>query len=169
MRRAFTLIEIIIYLAIVGMVALTLVTYSITVSTSRGKAAVVSEVQANARLALDMMRQKIRTASAINTGAGTSVFNSHPGVLSLAMPNALENPTIFDIDTTSGRLRMKIGANPAEFLTSDEVSVTNLRFINLTDGPREHVRIFVTLRYKNAGSVDYQYEYSVESAVSVKF
>jgi len=165
MRRAFTLIEIIIYLAIVGMIAVTLVMYSISVSTSRSKAEVVAEVQANARFVLDVMRQKIRHASAINIGAST--FDIHPGVLSVAMPSAPENPTVFSLD--NGRLRVAVGTNQAEFLTSDEISVTDLRFINLTDGPREHVRIFMTLRYKKADSVEYQYEYSFETALGVRF
>ncbi|MEK7630790.1 MAG: prepilin-type N-terminal cleavage/methylation domain-containing protein [Patescibacteria group bacterium] len=164
MRRAFTLIEIIIYLAIIGMIAVTLVLFSISVSTSRGKAEVVSEVQSNARFALDIMRQKIRRASGINIAAST--FNSPQGVLSVVMPNASEN-TVFNLD--NGRLRMTVGINPAEFLTSDEIEVTDLRFVNLTDGARENIRIFMTFRYKNAGSVEYQYEYSVESAMSIRF
>jgi len=164
MRRAFTLIEIIIYLAIVGMIAVTLVMYSISVSTSRGKAEVVAEVQANARFALDIMRQKIRGASGINSAGST--FNNPSGVLSIVKPVASENPTIFSLD--SGRLRMTVGANPSEFLTSDEVEVSNLRFENLTDGAREHVRIFMTLRYKKAGSIEYQYEYSVEGTLGVR-
>ncbi len=167
MRRAFTLIEIIIYLAIVGTVAVTLVMYSISVSTSRGKAEVVAEVQANARFALGIMRQKIRTASSINISANT--LNDDPGVLSLTMLSTAENPTIFGLDARNGRLCMKIGANPCEFLTSDEISVTDLRFVDLTDGPREHVRVFMTLRYNGADLVEYQYKYSIESTLGVRF
>lgn len=164
MRRAFTLVEIIIYLAIVGMIAVSLVLFSISVSSSRGKAKVVSEVQANARFALDTIRQKMRSASGINFGAGLPGSTSN--TLTLITLDPL--PTIFDLDTNN-RLRMKVSSNPIEFLTSDEISVTDLRFTNLTDGAREHVRMFMTLRYKNAGSVEYQYEYSVESAMSIRF
>ncbi|MEK7649944.1 MAG: type II secretion system protein [Patescibacteria group bacterium] len=166
MRHGFTLIEMIIYLAVVGMIAVSLVTYGISVSTSRSKAEVVSEVQSGARFALSMLRQKMRAANSINFAG--SVLDVNPGKLELSMPSPLPSPVVFDVDPGSGRLRMKAGVNPAEFITSDEVEISDLRFINLTDGTHEHVRILMTLRYKNAGSVEYQYEYSIQSAMGVR-
>ncbi len=165
MRRAFTLIEIIIYLAIVGMIAVSLVMYSISVSSSRSKAEVVAEVQTNTRFALDIMRQKIRSADRIDFINSTL---TNPGKLYLVMPTPTlaQSPVIFDID--NGRLRMKVGTGQYALLTSDEIEVANLQFANLTKGAREHVSVSMTLRYKNAGSVEYKYEYSITSAIGVR-
>src|SRR3989344_622243 len=60
-RTRFTLVEIIIYLAIVGSIAVSLVLYTLSLTTFRAKISTASEVQENARFALDVIAQKIRS------------------------------------------------------------------------------------------------------------
>ena len=65
-ENGFTLIELIIYIGIIGAVAASFVSFSIYVSESRNKTYVFEEVQANSRTALNLMSQKIKMANGIN-------------------------------------------------------------------------------------------------------
>lgn len=168
MKNGFTLIEVLIYLGILSLIVVALLSFDVSVISSRSKTMVVEEVQANARIALDLVSQKIRGAQGINVGA--SVFGSDPGVLSLAMANATQNPTVFNLSADDGRLQITEGSSGTPvFVTSKDVEVTNLVFTNYSQpGEREHIRIDITVRYKNAGSVDYSYSYSAHTSVSVR-
>ncbi len=111
----FTLIETIIYIAILGMIAIAFVLFSVSVSGSRNKTYVVQEVQANTRMALEMISQKIRSADGINFNSST--FGINPGRLSLSMTKSSLNPTIIDLSGADGALRIIEGTSsvPLQF------------------------------------------------------
>jgi type II secretory pathway pseudopilin PulG len=164
----FTLIETLIYIAVIGAVLSGFVGYSINVSNAREKAYVVEEVQSNARIALDLISQKIRMANSVNTGAST--FGSDPGVLSLEMDTGSIDPTIFDLDADDGVLQMKEGVGSALSITTDEVNVTNLVFTDLTGGgTRENIKIEITVEFGNsAGGQVYTYTKSLTTSASLR-
>lgn len=168
MQNGFTLIELLIYIAIVGAVAVTFVNFSVSISNSGNKSFVVQEVHGNGRVALDLISQRIRAATGVNTGSST--FNSDPGVLSLEMADAAKNPTIINLTADDGVLQIKEGASSAIAITSDEVKITNLVFTNLTPtGARENIRIQLTVGYNNSsGDVEYTYSKSFQTAVSLR-
>ncbi len=122
--RGFTLIETIIYIAILGMIASAFIFFSVSVSNSRDKTYVVQEVQANARMALELISQKIRSANGVNLES--SIFESNPGRLSLSMASSSLNPTIIDLSRDNGNLRIIQGTSsvPLQFeagsLSTDE-------------------------------------------------
>ena len=163
MRRGFTLVEIIIYLAIVSSIALSLVAFMLSVTTVRAKVETTSEVQENARFAMDIIAQKIRSATAASVA---------PGELSLTMDNPVVNPTVFDVDILTSRIRMREGSPSPTVtsITSDEVQISSLVFTNLTGigDPREHIRIELTVRSRAALGDAADYSYSLTSAVSVR-
>jgi type II secretory pathway pseudopilin PulG len=138
------LVETVLYVAIVGAVAVAFVTFGLTVSDSRAKADALAEVQANGRLALELIAREVRAASDVNLGAST--FDLDPGVLSLATVDGATNPTVIDLDQDDGRLRLRAGAGAPVFVTSARVRVSRLVFTNLTGGSaRPHVRIELTV------------------------
>jgi putative endonuclease len=164
----FTLVETLIYIAIIGGVVTAFVTFGINVSGSRNKTYVVQEVQANVRTALDIISQKIRASNGVNVGAST--FGSHPGFLSLSMADATLNPTTIGYNTNNGTLEVKEGSASAIAITSDEVRITNLVFTNLTGSSvRENIRVQMTVEYYNpSGAQEFEYEQSVQTAVSLR-
>lgn len=166
--KGFTLIETLIYIAIIGVVLTGFVGYSINISNSREKAYVVEEVQSNARIALELISQKIRMADSVNTGSST--FDSDPGVLSLAMDAGSINPTIFDLNTDDGILRIKEGASSAVNITSDEVNFTNLVFTDQTGtSGRGNIKIEITVEFNtDAEGQAYSYTKSLETSVSLR-
>jgi prepilin-type N-terminal cleavage/methylation domain-containing protein len=169
MKKGFTLIEIMVYVAIIGLVVITFVNFSLSVADAGSKAYVEQEVQANARLALDIFRQRVMAANGINIG--TSIFGSDPGTLSLSMANGTINPTIFSLSSDNGSLQIAEGVGSPIALTSNRVKVTNLVFTNLTspNNKRENIKIDLTLEYENTDSdIQYSYAQSFSTAVSLR-
>src|SRR3989338_8616445 len=122
-HSGFTLIELLIYVAIIGGVAITFVAYILSVSQARNKIFAASETQGNGRVALAIISQRIRLASAV------SVVN--PGRLSLLMPDGTN--MIIDLSPTSALQITESGVPPIIFkVTSDKVKVSNLVFTDLS-------------------------------------
>jgi type II secretory pathway pseudopilin PulG len=169
-RSGFTLIETMIYIAIIGGAVSSFVLFATTVSNVRSKIYVQQEVNANARVALDVIADRIRSASGVN--AGNSTFGSDPGVLELSMDAAAANPTIINLSANDGILQIKEGASSVVALTSDEVRVSNLVFTDLTPASgnqRENIRIDLTIEYNvPSGDANFGYTNSVQTSVSVR-
>ena len=113
--KGFTLIEIIIYIAILGTIASSFIFFSVSVSESRNKTYVVQEVHANTRMALEIISQKIRMANGVNIASST--FGTDPGRLFLSMASSTLNPTIIDLSRDDGILRIIEGTSstPLQF------------------------------------------------------
>lgn len=154
--------ETILYIAIIGIVISSFVLFALTINGNSNKITSATEVQSNMRLAMSIISDKIRSAESINLGSST--FGSDPGTLSLQMANP-NNPTIFDLDTDDGRLRMVEGLNPAVYLTSDDVNVTNLTFEDTTGtNPHQQIEITLTIEYNvNKSSQDFYYIQTVST------
>jgi type II secretory pathway pseudopilin PulG len=167
-QSAFTLVETLIYIAIIGGAVTAFVNFSISVSNSRNKTYVVQEVQANARTALDIVGQNIRGATGVNTASST--FGSNPGALYLTMASTTLNPTIFDINDGVLQMTESTSSPVVTSIVSDEVRITNLIFTNLTgSSTRENIRVEMTMEYNNpSGAKEFEYEQSVQTAVSVR-
>lgn len=166
--RGFTLVELLIYIAIFAFLAVGFVSFSIALSNVKAKALVSSEVQSNGRVALGLITQRIKSANGVNLG--TSAFGVDPGVLSLSMASSTLNPTIIDLDQNDGRVRIKEGLQPSVFVTSDSVKVTNFMFTNLSSlSSRENIRVEMNIEYDNpSGDVEYQFSQNLRSAASLR-
>ncbi|PLX28388.1 hypothetical protein C0581_02565 [Candidatus Parcubacteria bacterium] len=166
-NKGFTLVEALIYLAIIGGVIGAFVSFSLSVSQSRGKTYVVQEVQANSRLALDTITQTIQSASGINISSST--FDIDPGILSLQMSSSTLNPTVISLSQDDGVLQMTEGVESPVFFTSNEVRISNLQFIRLNQGNnRQNIRVLMTIEYGADQDVNYMYSQSLQTAVSLR-
>lgn len=163
MRDAFTLIEFIIYIAIVTLVLVLIIGFLWNIVLGNIKETSYQEVQQNARFALTKISQEIKKASGIN--------NPSPGqsdsILSLSMQNLDLNPTIFDV--FEGKLRITQGESDPKELTSDEVKVTNLLFTNLSyPNTPGTIRIEMTIEYLNPSNLsEYQASINLKSTISL--
>jgi len=129
-QRGFTLIELIVYIAIISTVLLAFVTFALQLAKVRAKASVIGEVEYNARLIQERLNEAIRHAEGVNTGAST--FGSDPGVLSLDMVDVAEDATIFNLTSDDGNFQVEAGGGEATPITTNGVSITNLIFTNYT-------------------------------------
>jgi Tfp pilus assembly protein PilW len=167
MNQGLTLIETIIYISIIGIVVTSFVGFSISVSDSRNKTYSTQEVQSNMRVAVDLISQKVRSASGVDIT--NSNFDTHPGYLILTVASTTLNPTIIGLDTTNNTLGIKEGILATTSITSDEVNVSNLVFTNLTSSStRENIRTQITIDFANSSTPQFTYSQSVQSATSLR-
>jgi len=122
--KGFTLLEFILYFALISIVITAITIFALDVIRTRAKTAVIAEVEQNMRFGLQRVLRTVRQATKLNVGA--SSFDSATGTLSVDMSSASNTPTVFDL--SGGALRMKEGSGPATPLTSSRVNVTSLRF-----------------------------------------
>jgi len=160
----FTLIEFIIYIAIIGGM-LTLITgFLWNIVFGNIKEAAFQEVQQNARFALTKITQEIKKAKGINSPLhGESPTNS----LSLIMADSNLDPTIFEV--IDGKLRIRQGSAQPNELISDQVIVSSLQFTNLSyeDTPGT-IRIELTIDHLDPeGQSYYQASINLNSTVSL--
>lgn len=167
-QGGFTLIETLIYIAIVGMAVSSLIYFSIAVGNARTKSYVVEEVQASTRAALNIIERAVRTAESVDREVST--FGADPGVLVLHVTDVTKEPTTIALSADDGTLTITEGAGEPQLLMSDEVFVSNLVFTDLTgSSTRERIRIEMTADYENAsGNSNYTYSQSLQTAVSVR-
>ena len=143
-QQGFTLIEVIIYVGVIGLILVSLIRFSITIQNPREKVFGTQEVDTNARFIMSEIGRQIRRAESINVG--TSTFDADPGVLSLEMAVPAENPTIISLDADDGNIQITQGTDPAIILNSDRVKITNLDFEYMGGaGDKENVAIDMTV------------------------
>ncbi len=175
--KAFTLIELIIYVAITAAVLVSTMIFAwgliVTDANTRGK----QETYSNARTVMNQFTLKIQGAEDVKTGDST--FETHPGALTLDYPGGDTDvifntyTTIVDIggeSVTIRKLRMKDGPNNYMDLTSDNVDVTSFVITDLTRGSEpDNLLIQLTIEKANPGEdPNYDASISVETAISLR-
>jgi len=152
-NKGFTLIEVLIYIAIIGIVITSFVTFALSIGNSRSQTYVVQEVHANARTALDLISQKIRSADDV---VSPTEGNSESSL-------ELSNPNL-TFSVSNGVLN--IGSTA---ITSDEVNVSSVSFTNLAPlGERDNIRVQMTVECRGDGSKEYEYSQSLQTAISIR-
>ena len=161
--KGFTLIELIIYLAILVIILVLLSEFLWNIVLGSVKETANLEVQQNGRFTMAKISSEIKKAAGINY--------PQPGIsadsLSLIMADSQLNPTIFDV--SAGKLRIARGTQGAYELTSDQVIVSNLRFANLSyPNTPGTIKIEMTIDYKNPENRSaYQASINLDSTVSL--
>jgi len=163
-RKGFTLIEIMIYTAIVVIILAAVVNFAWNIIYGGVKTSSWQEVQQNTRFAMERITQAVRSASGINSPSMGNSANS----LSLQMANPDLNPTVFDV--SEDKIRLSQGINGPYELTTDELEVTNLNFTNLSYADTSGtIRIEITIEHKNPGGViEYEASIDMTSTVSLR-
>lgn len=159
----FTLIEMLIYIAIIGIVISGFVSYSLSVSGARNKNYSTVTVQANGRTALEIFRQKIHQAEAVIIPN----YSATSTLLLLDMPGVSPNITFSVID---GVLLMKEGSLATTTITENNVLISNLLFTNLAgNNERENIGIDFVVNYRMpVTDVRFDYSKSYHTAISTR-
>jgi len=121
-QNGFSLIEMMIYLAVSSTLLLVVFSFTREVLKVRNKITIESKVEQNARFALARMVNEIRFADDI------SVIDQN--TLSLTVSEPSRNPVVFDL--SDGMLCMQEGAGPCIALTGNDVKVGEVLFDDRT-------------------------------------
>lgn len=122
-ERGFSIIELIIYVAVLSVIAAVFVSSLSQISFGWTRSKVESEVQQNLRFAMENISQSARSASAITfPAAGVS------GTSTTMIVNGEAVQYFTATTATSTILQKKVGASAAENITSDIVKVSYLNF-----------------------------------------
>lgn len=149
MKSAFTLIESIIYMAVVSIVTVGMVQFSIGAMSTGEKSHATQEVIQNAYFAMDVMRRTIQSAESVSAVS--------LGELVLSMEDSTKNPTLLNLEERI--LKIKEGLNESIALTSKAVEVTDLQFIDLSSSNRtQSIQVVMTLNN----------EFTLQSTASVR-
>jgi type II secretory pathway pseudopilin PulG len=163
-RSGFTLIELILYVGIIGVLLLVISTFLSLLLQSRIKNQVIGEVEQQGLHAMRLITQTVRNADTINAPATGASGAS----LSLNTYTAAVNPTVFDL--SGGVLRIKEGADAVVPLTNARVTASSLSVQNLTRTSTPGVlRIQFTLTAVNAsGRNEYSYQKTFIGSASLR-
>lgn len=158
--KAFSLVELLIYFAIFGLVSVLLVNLFVTTAKDRGHIESRTEVQQNMRYSMTRIAQAIHSATGINGIPGAS--------LSLILADASKNPTVFDL--LSGVLRITEGAGSALAITSGKVTVSALTFTKISNPApaKPAVQINITIVYNDNGNTQLAYSQNQITTVTLK-
>lgn len=142
-RPGFSLIEVLLYTAFVGIIMLSMVLVANTAFSIKSRLRASQTLEQNIRFAT--LRMAALTAEA--TDISTPTIGNSSGTLILTMPNAAQNPTTFS--NVSGTILLQQGASGTwEMLTSNEVSVSSLTFTR-TSSTLATVRVVVSAALRN--------------------
>ena len=148
-RRGFTLIEMLVYIAILSIATAIALSSVIAFSDSFINFKISRNITTAALTSMERMTRDIRSANSIDTGSST--FDAHPGRLTFLTGEVSTTVVEFYID--NGVLKVKEDGVEIGALTRSEIVVTNLVFRQLDSGISKAVRIEITLESTVGSSV----------------
>lgn len=144
----FTLIEIVLYVAIASVIFGGIAAFMDISLKSRVRQDVIGEVEYGGNAAMSAIAQAIRNAKSITL----PVASSTGATLTLVMPDANISPTVFDL--TSGGIRMSERGLGTTTITSSRLTASSLLFANLSRiGTPGAVRFQFVLDYANPDGI----------------
>lgn len=149
-----TLVELLLYIALISVVVFSISAFMFLTLQSRIKNESIAEVEQQGLQAMQMIAQIVRNSTSLNfpIQAGSADNTS----INVSVP--ANSPTIFSL--SSGQIMMQEGATGAIALTNSRVDVTGLVFQNLSpSATSEILRVSFTVASKNPGGRN-EYDYS---------
>ncbi|MEA1963122.1 MAG: type II secretion system protein [Patescibacteria group bacterium] len=157
-NNGFTLLETLIYSALLGLILFAISSFGLLISAINQKNFAMSEVHNSARLAEETISRKIREAK--------SIVSPVPGNNS----NQLVVENFFGSTETISLVDGIIKVNNGQILdiTSENILISGLNFINLGNSDIDSIKFSYSIAYKNNLSVEFDYGFDLESAVTVR-
>jgi len=162
--KGFTLIELILYVAIASILLTVISLFLSTVIKSRLKQQSMTEVESQGLQIMEQITRTIRSAETINSP--TSGNNSN--TLSLGMSNGSQNPTVFE--SSGSQIQITEGTGSPIALSNGRVNISNLDFKNLSraDTPGLIQVEFDLDHVNNSGRNEYTFSKSFSTSSSLR-
>lgn len=169
--KAFTLIEVLLYTGIVGIVLASLVGFGWNMMGIEVKTAAHSDAMSNARFVGEKLSFFIREATdidAANSNFGVNLAMT-PGSKVTLRSVAPNDPIVFDV--SSGTLRVTQGVAAPASLTSSNISVNSIVFTNASsaDGKTKNIGFDIQLETISGGNrFEYESEVLLRSSAEIR-
>lgn len=161
MEKAFTLVEILIYIAILSIIGGAIIFGALKLVEFYNISRFDKEVLMNAHLALNKISGEAKYASSIYLP--TSTTNSQISFETYINPPEGESKTYVDFYLNEGKLCIKREGQNVQILTSEKVEITSLTFDYLASSLQpSSVKTTITIRYKTSKE-EYQREKTLTS------
>jgi Tfp pilus assembly protein FimT len=158
-QKGFTLVELVLYVSICSILLLTISSFLSFLLGARVRSQAITEVNQQGFQVMSLITQTIRNGRSIQVPSiGTS-----SSTLSITTGNAVLNPTIFDLSSTT--IRIKEGSKTAVPLINSRVRLSALTFQNVSSSSSTEkiIRISYTIDSVNQGG---RSEYSFTKSFS---
>lgn len=162
--RGVTLLELLIYVAILSGLMVVVSDAFISLSKGRGQSEARSEVNSAVRFASERIKQDIKNASLVST----PVFGTPSNTLSLTVSGS----TIL-YDVSGGALRRKVDSGTPEVVTSGAISVDTPTFTRIENynptlnATTTAIQVAMTFRYSSL-STDWVYENAFRTTITLR-
>jgi prepilin-type N-terminal cleavage/methylation domain-containing protein len=163
-QKGYTLIELLLYVALVGVLLSAITAFFGIAAEARIKNQTINEVNEQGAYAMEYMARITRSATNISSPAAAATGSS----LTLVVPTATLSPTVLSV--TNNVLYIKEGTGATISLTTSKVKVDALNITNLTrSGTSPIVQISLTLSRVNALSRnEYDYQRTFTTSVGTR-
>lgn len=159
--QGFTLIETIIYIAIIGGVITSFTTFSLSIASLKNKNFVIQETQVNTRIASEIINKYCKNAKRVISPAK----ESSSSILSLEMNNG-DNVIIETID---GSLELKEGLSPSQNIVSHLLDIQDLNFENNSNASQsDSISYSFTAAYRYNDTLDFDYSYPTRTTINLR-
>lgn len=164
-KKGFTLIELMIYIAIVAGILIVATSFAWNVINSRTKTFVIQEVEQNGRFIIEKISRSALGAQSITAPLVGATGSS----LDLIVDDAPLTTVDFILNAES--IQMSNDGGPYIDLNSNNVRVTNLDFINLSsaDSRTKNIKIRFTLDHVNPENrQEWSYSDTFETTIELR-
>jgi len=150
-EKGFSLIEIILYIAILVIVLSVLLKSFSAITISYNKVKSINRIESSVIIGMERMEREIRNATSIDLLQ--SVFNTSPGSIFLNATDSYGNATTTKFYISNQSLKMMIGGADQGSLVSNQVQVTSLIFVLIDNTNSKEVKIEMTLQSGTGSSL----------------
>lgn len=163
-QRGFTLLELLLYIAIVAIIVSSFSAFLVLALRMRVKMQTIAEVEQQGKRVMQLITQTARNAVTINSPAVSATSTS----ASFDVVTASKDPTVFDV--SSNALRIQEGTSSAVVLTNSRVTASGLQFYNISRTSTPGIiRIQFSLSYVNpAGRDEYSYSKTFYASAALR-
>jgi len=148
-QKAFSLVEMMIYIAILSLVIAALITTANSVINTYGKMKAYEEIAHTGTVALERITREVRRARSVDFFS--SVLGVHPGRLVMLTQDWSGNTSTAIVSLSSGRILVQNGGSASPVSTSG-VTINNLVFTQYTTPNSEGVLIEFTVEKTGGGT-----------------
>ncbi len=142
-QKGFSLVEMIVYIAILSFMLALIIEVVLSVTRSERIIKATRAVENSAVMVLERVGREVRLAD--NILENESVFDSHPGVLTLTTIDGEGDAHEVSFYLSEGRIKQSVDGVELGPLTEERARVTDFRFYHVSSSGGEAIRTELTL------------------------